>query len=104
MHSGFGRFWLYKSQGFQGSLKRVPSFMFEGSLRLSWLNLNFGGNWFWLSSWNKEYPIMLNTLQVMGFYLKGLDFGVSMLNWRKRKQKNLQATGGTLRRHRGNPN
>lgn len=44
---------------------------------------------------------MLNTLQVMDFYLKGLDFGVWML---KTKTKILQATGGTLRIHRRNPN
>ena len=61
--------------------------MFEGSLRLLWQILNFGGNWFGLSLWKKEYPIMLNTLQEMGFYLKGLDFDVWMLNWWKWKQK-----------------
>ena len=61
--------------------------MFEGSLRLLWVNLNFGGNWFWLSLWKKEYPIMLNTLQEMDFYLKGFDFGVWMLNC-KNEDKN----------------
>jgi hypothetical protein len=40
---------MEKSQGFQGSFRRDPSFMCEGDLRWLWVFLNFGGKWFWLN-------------------------------------------------------
>jgi hypothetical protein len=40
---------MEKSQGFQGSFRRVPSIMCEGALGWLWLFLNFGGKWFRLS-------------------------------------------------------
>jgi hypothetical protein len=93
----------YKSQGFQGTFRRVPSFMCEGSLRWLWLFLNFGRKWFWLSYKELEVPYCAKHIAGNGFLSKRIGFWCLDVEILKTKTKFLQATGGTLRIHRRNP-
>ena len=92
----------YKSQGCQGSFRRVPSFMCEGSLGWLWLFLKFGGKWFWLSYKEWEIPYCAKQIAGNGFLSKRIGFWCLDVEMLKTKTKILQVlaepsgyTGGT---------
>ena len=74
-------------RGLQGTSFRIPSFKEKGPWGCYGYFWNLAGNGFGWVMRNENYPIVLNTLQEMNFYLKGLDFGIWILKCWKQKQK-----------------
>ena len=106
MLSGFGEFvWWKNLRDFKDPLEGFLPFCVKklfGGYCYFWI---LAGNGFGRVIRNDKYPNILNTLQVMDFYLKGLDFGVWMLKCWKQKQKFCRLlaapseyTGGTQMR------